>query len=998
PQLINCRIENNTARGGGISNNWQNELEISNCTIADNSLTGIYSFGGGLYGSYDSNTVVTDSIIWDNMAARGTQIALGSADPADPLPSSLTITNSNADLRIGEVTTLVDPDFIPVIRPGFNEFSLTANDDLSTGSVDIGFNINYFGSRTSTLFVNNNGNVTFDSPMWTFTPFALTSNLGTPVIAPFFADVDTRTGTIVTYGQGVVDGRAAFGINWIDVGYFASHVDKLNSFQLILIDRSDRAPGDFDIEFNYATLNWETGDASLGQDGFGGFSARAGFSHGTGNPGTYYEFEGSGVNGAFLNSNPNGLIYGSRNSSVPGRYIFTVSRGAVDIGLLDIPIYIEDGSTVAGWAPDDSTFPLDPNAPNDPWDPATNNIAEDPIFVAGYYLSQIASGQDFDSPSVDIGSGDVNDPGIGLGDYTTRTDGVNDVNIVDLGYHYNDGLLGYRLTAEVIEDPNDPNDPIHGSVDPNDKTIYVGFDNNVITVIATPDTGYKVKKWIGTDDDTLITWTNTVTLTQDRHVTVEFEEAEKFNLTVNVVETEGEGHGTVVPTSGSFFDGQTIDLITTPDPGYQVKAWTGTDDDTSTDLNNTVTINGRNAVVTVEFWQPVPAIISVPGDYQRIQDAVTAAKDGDTIVVDSGVYYGQDQSLSLVIDKAVHLTSRDPYDPCTVEATIIRGNFTISPWQNIGVIFAADATLNGFTIEDFGGNVSDGDDGDRGDGIINGVDGGSLDGAGIWVLSQTSPVIKNCVIRNNVINAGNGGLGVNADADNNAGRGGWGGYAHGAGIYCGAYSTPQLINCRIENNTARGGSGGNGGDYDAQGGYANYGGNFSREGSIIFPVIDYPTDPNITTFDVITEGHLWEIWGYDGDYRYYSGYGGGVFCDIGSNVTFENCEIRDNRSFGGMSGQGGVMGTAGRQIEPLVPYEIPSYGGGVYCAADSTVIFTGCTFEDNIASEADPNDPNHSLSPYMGYGGGVCAENSALVSFTDCNFVDNQADSGGGIY
>jgi parallel beta-helix repeat protein/predicted outer membrane repeat protein len=267
------------------------------------------------------------------------------------------------------------------------------------------------------------------------------------------------------------------------------------------------------------------------------------------------------------------------------------------------------------------------------------------------------------------------------------------------------------------------------------------------------------------------------------------------------------------------------------------------------------------------------------------------------------------------------------------------------------------------------------------------------------------------VIRNNTTIAGSGGNGVAADATNNAGRGGWSGWAHGAGIYCGAGSSPQLINCRIENNIAQGGNGGNGGDWsgNVDGGQANYGGNYSRA-----QALNIITEPNSIEFEIV-QGNLWEVWEWDfasaywplygrpsrtsyiGDYRWYSGYGGGVYCEVGSNVTFESCEIRGNRTYGGMSGQGGVMGTAGRQTEPLVPYEIPSYGGGVYCAADSTAIFNGCTFEDNAASET-LTDPNHRISPYIGYGGGVSAELSAVVYFADCNFVDNQADSGGAIY
>ena len=151
---------------------------------------------------------------------------------------------------------------------------------------------------------------------------------GTAIIAPLFADVDTRGAgsAVVQYGPGTVDGRAAFGVNWIDVGYFFKHDDKLNSFQLVLIDRSDRRPADVDIEFNYDAVRWESGDWSGGTLGLGGSSARAGYSNGTGDPGTFYELPGSGVPGYFLDGSATGLIYGSLNSPVAGRYVLSISN------------------------------------------------------------------------------------------------------------------------------------------------------------------------------------------------------------------------------------------------------------------------------------------------------------------------------------------------------------------------------------------------------------------------------------------------------------------------------------------------------------------------------------------------------------------------------------------------------------------------------------------------------------------------------------------------
>lgn len=200
------------------------------------------------------------------------------------------------------------------------------NDDGSTAAQSLGFNINFNGINYSNLFVNNNGNVTFNAPLSTFTPFGITGG-STPMLAPFFADVDTRTGTTVKYGTNTLNGHNVFGVNWIDVGYYSNHIDKTNSFQLIVTDRSDTGAGNFDFEFNYDRILWETGDASQGVNGFGGTPAHAGYTNGAG---TFFEFPGSGVTLALLDSNPTtGLINGSLNSNTLGQYNFRVRNGQV---------------------------------------------------------------------------------------------------------------------------------------------------------------------------------------------------------------------------------------------------------------------------------------------------------------------------------------------------------------------------------------------------------------------------------------------------------------------------------------------------------------------------------------------------------------------------------------------------------------------------------------------------------------------------------------------
>jgi hypothetical protein len=221
------------------------------------------------------------------------------------------------------------------IRPGFDQYVLPGNDDQSTGSINLPMSLKFFGTTYSQLFVNNNGNVTFGRSLEPWTPISIVQEAETyqlDIIAPFWADVDTRaTGSgVVTYGTNTVNGHAAFGVTWPYVGYYDTWDDKSNTFQLVLISRPDRASGDYDVEFNYAHINWEAGDASAGEDGLwigpGGSPARAGFA--SANDSTY-ELNGSGIQRALLDTNlATGLIYGSLNSSnVLGRYVYQFHNG-----------------------------------------------------------------------------------------------------------------------------------------------------------------------------------------------------------------------------------------------------------------------------------------------------------------------------------------------------------------------------------------------------------------------------------------------------------------------------------------------------------------------------------------------------------------------------------------------------------------------------------------------------------------------------------------------
>lgn len=230
------------------------------------------------------------------------------------------------------LAALASPAFAGPVDPGFRTTTFPANDDGATGAISLGFSANYFGTTYTNTYVSNNGYLTFNSPQGTYTPSGLGAGYtGQPIIAAFFADVDTRASNsgLTSYGTGTYAGHNAFGATWPGVGYYGIHGDKLNTFQIILTDRSDTGAGNFDIYLNYNQILWETGDASGGSNGFGGVPAAVGYNAGNGNAaGTYYQFPGSLTSGALIDGGPNALV-SNTNDGVLGQYLFNVRNGQV---------------------------------------------------------------------------------------------------------------------------------------------------------------------------------------------------------------------------------------------------------------------------------------------------------------------------------------------------------------------------------------------------------------------------------------------------------------------------------------------------------------------------------------------------------------------------------------------------------------------------------------------------------------------------------------------
>ncbi len=136
--------------------------------------------------------------------------------------------------------------------------------------------------------------------------------------------------------------------------------------------------------------------------------------------------------------------------------------------------------------------------------------------------------------------------------------------------------------------------------------------DTIVTLTASPASGYDWKSWSGTSNDT--SNPTTVTMSSDKHVTVTFEP--RFSLIINnqlvigsiVSFTEGSVSVNPVPGDDGKYAKDTIVILTaSPASGYDWKSWSGTSNDTSNPT--TVTMNS-NKDVTVTFASRFSLIIN----------------------------------------------------------------------------------------------------------------------------------------------------------------------------------------------------------------------------------------------------------------------------------------------------------------------------------------------------------------------------------------------------
>jgi len=180
-------------------------------------------------------------------------IEFSNAQPVPPPPnsSSSSVSPGNCNCWATIDSTFSYVPFAWGVPPFYS------NDDGSTPAIALPFTFCYYGSNYDTLYINNNGNITFNNPSSNFTPQGFPDNQFN-MIAPFWGDVQTLNGV------GKVRYKitpSAMIVQWDSVRKFPFSASTLeNSFQLIITNGLDSlVPGGNNVAFCYQDISWFSG-------------------------------------------------------------------------------------------------------------------------------------------------------------------------------------------------------------------------------------------------------------------------------------------------------------------------------------------------------------------------------------------------------------------------------------------------------------------------------------------------------------------------------------------------------------------------------------------------------------------------------------------------------------------------------------------------------------------------------------------------------------------
>lgn len=178
-----------------------------------------------------------------------------------------------------------------------------------------------------------------------------------------------------------------------------------------------------------------------------------------------------------------------------------------------------------------------------------------------------------------------------------------------------------------------------GSISPEDGEQP---ENEVVGLTATPDSGYRVAAWNGTDDDGTTATTNTVTMDGDRTVSVSFEEIPTYTLSTTI-NPSGAGSVTINPHQSSYEENTKVTLKAEAHGNYQFARWEGADVADSTAATTTIDLI-ENSTLTAIF-EEIPA-----GETYTLSAGVTPDNAGKISINPSQEVYGENTVVTLTAE------------------------------------------------------------------------------------------------------------------------------------------------------------------------------------------------------------------------------------------------------------------------------------------------------------------------------------------------------------
>lgn len=322
----------------------------------------------------------------------------------------------------------------------FGELAMSKNDDGSSTSLTLPFDINFYGTSYTSFFVNNNGNISFNRAVsgFTPTPFPVAEQ---PMIAPFWADVDTRCVTCGEVYVGSANAETVI-VTWNNVGFYSNNDSPTNNFQLVLRDMEATTgqTGDFDIEFRYDRLAWTTGEASGGDaNGLGGTPAQAGFD--AGDETNFFALPGSFTADVLNLQNTSNV-----SSADPGLWSFSIRQGST-------PGETPDNPLQPVVLPDDPSFHFDFNVGD-----ITEQIFIDPPVAIGYdYEIQSGTNTITSVQLPDFGDGMYD---LWLWDGAQFVDSLTDIAAGDQYFFAPGGVTRFSIRGIEASEMLDPANPL----------------------------------------------------------------------------------------------------------------------------------------------------------------------------------------------------------------------------------------------------------------------------------------------------------------------------------------------------------------------------------------------------------------------------------------------------------------------------------------------------------------------------------------------------------